>query len=279
MAEFFLNRIVLPRTNQLPIFGTDTVERDILKRIIEQKPSLELRSGQIWHIGNIVVIDNDSLMFAVGRTAKSKIERLDANSGDFIEERSDTAPFTHAVIDLNYQILAIASRSTLAPTPANIASRVAQIINQSPILTEAGRDCEVLPISDPEDFIATVQSAYRLYVLTIEFGRPNPWDADEQFQKPMQNLLREADGKAGKTTVNGNNLNREVVEKIARSTSASGRDAKIHYQQHHRGRTAIKHLKGDTAKLRFDEDAAQPEAKQKLISLVRDLYNSISKRL
>lgn len=274
MPQFFLNRIILPRTQQIVMFSDDAPEIEILKRVLRQKPSEELRKGQIWHIGNVIDVDENSLVFAVGRTARSKIEKLDADSGDFLEERSDVAPFTYAALDFTYQVLAIAHRAVLALKPTSIASRIESIINHSPILQEVGRVCEVRTISDPEDFISAVQDAYRVYALTVEFGRPNPWDAEEQFQKPMQNLLHEAEGKDGKATINGPDLKREVVEKLARVTSAAGRDAKLRYQPRHRSKTATKHLKGDTAKVSI-ENIETPENRQSLIDRVRDLYNKI----
>jgi len=68
-------------------------------------------------------------------------------------------------------------------------------------------------------------SAYRVTRFAATFRGPNPFDADEYFQKPLSVYLLATDGEKGKAQVQGKDLNRQALQEVTRSTAATGNEA------------------------------------------------------
>lgn len=140
--------------------------------------------------------------------------------------------------------------------------------------TPTDRRIEVSTISDPSNFLSNLLEAYVVKRLTFEFGEPNPWDANDDIQRPLQRYLREIEGNKGSTTVEGDDLNRNTAEEIVKATAASGNDAKARIKQSaDSGITTIK-LQGNPASMAA-EDLENEEGRIDVFRRLRDLYINI----
>ena len=122
----------------------------------------------------------------------------------------------------------------------------------------------IAPIPDPNDFVSTLETAYRVSRFTATFHGPNPFDADELFQKPLSVYLYSANGSKGKAQIQGEDLNRGVIQSVARSTAATGNEASATIKRERGQRSTVVHLRGDAAKRRYDQD-------EKLEAVLKDL--------
>jgi hypothetical protein len=76
----------------------------------------------------------------------------------------------------------------------------------------------------------------------------------------MAVYLSSANGFKGKTTINGDDLNREVLQEVTRSTAATGNEASAKVQKSKREKAMTVNLKGDPLKKKYDDDMHDPQA-------------------
>jgi hypothetical protein len=156
-------------------------------------------------------------------------------------------------------LVGIAYKSSLAPTVKGIAARIQQLLSVTRSIEANRVSVEIAPIPDPQDFILALETAYVVSRFTATFHGPNPFDADEFFQKPLSVYLASANGKAGRAEIQGEDLNREVLTSVTRSTAATGNEASARIRKKRSERAVTLHLRGDPVKRRYDEDE-KPEA-------------------
>jgi hypothetical protein len=275
MLQFQLFRIRIQRPGQLNLFDNPRRSpRDIILAVINSKPSAQLRRGHTWHIGNIEQIDADSIYFALGRTTTAKVEMYDEEAGNFVNQEFDTAPYTHAFLDLNLQVVAIAAKAQLAPTVPGIGRQLEKLLNSSPVLLEAEAQIGVTPLSDPEDFVTHLREAFSIQKFAVTFRRPNPWDVDRDFHEPFEKFLAEADGDKGKAVIEGESLNSEPLEKVATSAAALGDDAEAQIRTARGRRPIKKRLRGNP--VNFSADSADDrEAKIGIVERIKEIYSRV----
>lgn len=258
--EYHLYRVKFVRPLQVSIFHDNNLtSQEMMLLSIHSKPSAEVKRGNQWHIGNVKLFSKTSGYFAVGRTTLSTIEKFDLDSGNFVEEELEKSPYTHCVFNAAIGLIGIAKKLSLAQTTQGIANRLEQLLESTEVVRKNAVKVEVLPISDPEGFLKAIQSAYRVLSYTASFRGPNPFDADEYFQRPLAVYLSAADGTRGKTSISGEDLNREVLHEVTRSTAATGNEASAKIQRTQDERPITVNLKGDPLVRKYDEDEHQPE--------------------
>jgi hypothetical protein len=228
--------------------------RQALHRALQEKGSVELRRGHKWHIGNLTHIDRDALFFALGRTTRSQLETFDESSGDFVDTTYENAPYTYALVDLHFQVCAIAAKLRLAKSPVGIANRLAQVLNLSRTAKDFELEFTIDAISDPAEFIELLDSAIRIRSFSIEFAPPNPWDAEKDFQQPMQRLLEATHSTSGKTSIKGDYLDKEPLKGLARAAAAAGDNAQAWLDLDESGHPVSRKLRNNPAKLLTDDD-------------------------
>lgn len=270
--EYSLFRAKFVRPRQASLLHTDLAPGDLFLQALEDRPSGELRQGHIWHIGNIRHFSKTAGYFAVGRTTNSTIAKFDDLTGNFIEEELEESPYTHCVFDARIGLIGIAKKASLAHTVKGIAVRIEQLLGGSRVISERDVSVEIVPIPDPEDFLLLLHSAYCVTRFSATFRGPNPFDADEYFQKPMAVYVSAANGEKGKTQIQGDDLNREVLQDVTRSTAATGNEASARIRKSKSQKPITINLRGDPLKRRYDEDEHQPED---VLDDLRNLYHRV----
>lgn len=245
---------------------------DLFLWALKEKPSMELRKGHYWHIGNISIVDEYGGYFAAGRTTKSILEKYDQHSGDFLEEMLETSPYTYVLFDCRIGLLAIAKKSKLSPTVSGISKKIQSLFESSAVIAKHGITVTVDPISDPLDFIASLRSSFNIKTFEVTFSRPNPFDADEYFQKPMEKYLDAANGDQGKTSIAGDDLDSVTLVEVTKSVAATGNDAKAVLRVHSKAAYSIKRLRSNPA--HFSHDDERYTLKDALLAS-RDNYRSV----
>ena len=272
MPEFQVFRLKVYPSKQSSLFEKEKRPADILKEVIESLPSAELRKGMIWHIGNVRELDKAGLYFRIGRTTTSTIEIY--QDGNFLDQEFETAPYTHALIDTNLEICAIAKKTRLSLSILGIANQLVKLLNES----EKGRyfqlGFEIDEITDPEDFIAYLHKALAISKFWITFSKPNPFDVNKDFIEPMGRLLRESNGERGKTELQGESLSPDKLEALARSAASTGDNAGALLVPSQTETKVKKHLKGNPVMLK-QEDLSDDDQKRNLLEKIRALYHKI----
>jgi hypothetical protein len=270
--EYSLFRAKFIKSPQTSIFDENLTSKDLFLSVLAEKPAGESRKGNIWHIGNIEKFSETTGYFAIGRTTNSTIEKFDDSTGNFIEEELEESPYTHCVFDARIGLIGIAKKTNLAPTSINIANRIEDLLSQSKVIKANNITVEIRPIPDPEGFIKTLASAYQVSSFTAFFRGPNPFDADEHFQKPLSVYLSAANGEKGKAQIQGDDLNRKVLQDVTRSTAATGNEASARIRKNKNQKSITINLRGDPVKRRYDEEEHQAAL---VLSDLTNLYHKI----
>ena len=223
MAELQLYRL---RIFESDLFPLQRSRAAMLRAAIEEKPSMEpndnnrLKKSK-WHIGNVENLDSDGYAFAVGRQAPSNVSKYDEETGDFYSSVEDDAPFTIAIIDVILSILAIEVRRGVATTDT-IAQRIGQLIHSSDTFREANVRIVVDAIYDSETFLSLLRNAYQIKRFIFDFYPPNPDDPEMDIQQPVERWAQFANGAHGRLAIDGNSLNLEALDPVARGLISSG---------------------------------------------------------
>jgi len=270
--EYSLFRAKFIHPHQKLLFADKASPSQILLTAINERPSTEIRAGYTWHIGNIKPFDETTGYFAVGRITNATIETFDDATGNFIEQELETSPYTHVVYNAEIGFLAIATKSRLAPSAKAIAAKIEALLSQTSIVLENELTVEIPPIRDPKGFLKEIASAHRICRFTATFRGPNPFDADELFQKPLSVYLSAANGSEGKAQIKGDHLDKEVLQAVARSSAATGNEASARIQRAKSQPLVTVHLAGDPVKKTYDLEGHDPE---KVSQDMTKLYHQI----
>lgn len=272
--EYSLFRLKFIRSKQTSFLHKNITPEESMLSSIDEKPSAELRNGFNWHIGNVQMFDKKTGYFAVGRTTISTIEKFDEISGNFVEEELESSPYTHCVFNASIGFIGIAKKPNLSQTTKGIAGRLEQLLSLSSVVIGNEMTVEVRPIPDPEGFLNSVENAFRVFSFSATFRGPNPFDADEHFQRPLSVYLSAANGSKGRTTISGEDLDRAVLQEVTRSTAATGNEASARLQKSKNAKAITVNLRGDPLKRKYDEDSHNP---QQVLADLTKLYNNVRK--
>ena len=272
MIEFQLFRVKVFLPQQMSLLEPTRSRSSILREVIESQPEAQLRRGVQWHLGNVEQIGTDALYFRVGRTTTSTLEFFE--DGKFADQLFETAPYTHALIDLPTEVCVIAKKTQLSHQTTGIANQLARLFEHSETALKLETQFKIGEINDPEDFISQLKSAFLISKYTVWFTQPNPFDVNEDFIRPAQKLVRASNGQQGKTELKGQSLNATVLEDISRSAAATGDDAVAWLKPTATKRRIKKRLKGNPVILQ-QEDVDDTESRVRLFGRMLDLYKKV----
>lgn len=272
--DFSLFRVKVLLPGDPTLFAGSMTPSEVLEAMILERPTARAWNRQVWHIGNVERIDENGVYFALGRTARTTRPVLDENTGNFVENEFDHAPYTHVVLDLPTEVCAIARRGELAPTTEAIGNRLERVLAATRLAGELHAVVQVSPVSDPSRFLEDLRAAYAIRSFTFTVTRPNAFDIEKDIVKPLEEYTREAGADTGSTTVRGQALKLEPLEDIARSAAATGDNASARLKLNQRGRAVVRRLRGDAAAINH-LDVDSREEKAGLLAKLRAQYRRI----
>lgn len=272
-TEFSLFRIKFIRPSQTSIFhGPDRPPGAYFKAALADRPSREFRELYVWHIGNLEYFSENSGYFAVGRTSKSTVDLYDEETKNFVEIDHKESPYAHCLFDADLGIVVIAKNNELNQNVESVADKIEKLLSLNDEIFKNEIRVEISPIPDPEGFIKQLSSASVITRFTATFGGPNPFDADEFFQRPMAVYLESAKGVEGKTTIKGEDLSNETLVEVAKSTAATGNTASARIKRFKSSKPETIHLEGDPVKRRIELTKFNM---QDILERFREIYHKI----
>lgn len=275
-VTFSQQRDLLDTTNG----ETSQSRRQLVEIALADRPTLAAPNGRQWHIGNVVPLGSDGAAFAIGRSSKRATPILDPLSRNFLDSAVDEAPYTFAVIDLRLQLVAFMKRPQLSASERSTARKFRQLMESNVRMAAPSSSFLVDSVFDPTDLVAEVQSAHSVPRFRVAFGHPNVFDAEKDFQQPLQKLVSLADATKAETLLRGNDLDRDFLEKTIRAAAAVGSNPAAWVVREH-GERAIRRDAGANH-LRVVGETIEPsqEVRQgtKILSQIRDAYERIRNR-
>ncbi len=272
ILDFHIFRAKFIKSKQALLFQPDISASNIFLKAISEKPSVELYKGHYWHIGNVEKYSDGTGYFAVGRTTKSIIEKFDEETKNFVEEVYEESPYTHVLYDARIGLLAIARKSRLSLTVNGISRKIEKLFSITDVVKNYEVEVSIDYLRDPETFLSLLISAYAIKRFSATFGGPNPFDADEFFQKPLSVYLQNANGKKGKAIIDGDDLNHETLERVTTAVAASGNDASAKVIQKKDAKPKTIYLGENQITLKVEEEDFD---KQHLIKEMKEKYKMV----
>lgn len=273
-VEIVLYRIKIMRSKQHDLFDTQIKPSQLLRDMILEKPTAASARGTTWHIGNLETVDEASVYFKLGRTTKATLPVLVQGTGDFVDERYDSAPYTHAFIDFKRELCGIAVKTAVAPTTDAIARQLGRLLASTRSALASQVVVAVAAINEPEQLLNALRSAYAITSFTVYFTRPNPMDVNEDFLKPMERLTQESGADSGHATVSGEALDPEPLTDLVRSAAATGDEAVAKLKSERGAKTVRRSLRGQHARV-SEEEPSTPEGRLRAISKIRRKQSEI----
>ncbi len=278
--KFTLYRIQIFLPNQLSLLEPQKDPKDILQLAFEEKPTIR-GAASSWHIGNILQANGKGIYFAVGKKLPKRDDKLDEISGDFYSEAHDIAPYTHAILDLKYQVVAIAHNPELAADTKSVAGRLEQLLQHTNSVSLQSGVVSVDLIKDPTEFLTALNEAYSVTRFQVSYGYPNVWDAESDFQKPFQETARTVGSdEASAVFTSKSDLKRLPLEKLTRAAAAVGKKVKATIKRFKNQQPVSMSLKNNPAKISTDPPSQSQDMRWALetIDLVRTTYEDIRER-
>lgn len=255
--EYCLFRVKFIHASQRQLFE-ELKPSEIFLKALAEHPREMPRQGYVWHIGTPLFFDGgESGHFKIGRTNNSTIQMYDELKQDFVENIYEVSPYTHVVFNAQIGLAAIASKEKLGKAEV-IAARLEKLLAGTDIAAQQDVIVTIQPISDPVTFIKEIMEAYKVFRYSATFTGPNPFDADEIFQKPLAVYAKSARARKGSATISGDDLDRETLRAVTRSTAATGNTASARLTKAKGQRPVTKHLSGDAVKKRYDAETHNP---------------------
>lgn len=229
MATFQLYRVKTSESASL-LADRSRSAMDVVLSMIQEEPSKHLKRGQRWRIGNIELVNEYSVFFAFGKMIERKQDFFDDTRRNFFETTRDEAPYTSVALDLQYQVCAIAKKPALSQRIDYIANSLADIWNASRTPDTAHFRFVLERIDDPSEFVTLIRTARRIRRFEIALSPPNPFDVEEQFHRPMEELLSAMNASSGKMSLSGEDLDANIAEELTRSAATTGNTTKARIQ-------------------------------------------------
>lgn len=133
---------------------------------------------------------------------------------------------------------------------------------------------EISAIPDPDDFLKNIVDSYRVHSFFATFTGPNPFDADEFFQKPFSKYLQMINGEHGSADVRGKSLDKEAIQAVAKSTAATGNQARARIVRSPGDKSITINLNGDPVKKKFEIETPLLNISKTLNEIYYEIRNS-----
>lgn len=254
--KFYLFRVRFIRDHQKDIWDDGATPEDIFFSAINEKPSTKLKRGSEWKLANLHQIGLEGGCFAVGRISSASMEKFDFNTNEFIEQKDQQGPFALIFYNKTKGFVAIEDKSKVNSKVDATAKRLGDLLSVSQAVTSRNVRCVIDKIIDPEGFIEKILNCTHVLKFRAHFTGPNPIDADEVFQKPLEVYAKATKADKGVIEVSGSNLDKENLISITRSNAATGNSVSATIEKD--GVSETIPLKGITANFNApDEDLVE----------------------
>jgi hypothetical protein len=220
---FYLFRITLNESKQIQLYSDDRPRSEVLRTILSTHPRAPGWGGKTWEVGNAETIDSSALYFRLGRTSRRQFPVLN-EGGDFLDTDLDIAPYSHCLLDLDTQLLAMTFNQTLSASIASQGKALNSVLSSKLNDFPRFNSIEVRQLPDPQEFISKIRSAYAVSKFWVKVGKPNPFDPESHFVQPITQLNKEIGSDQARIALSGKELDKEIVERIANSASLIGSD-------------------------------------------------------
>lgn len=225
MTSIFLLRCKAEPRAQMDAFADKEDPSDIIAESFLARPTARVPRGAIWHIGNTSKIRDNAVFFALGREVVVRAQEFDDGLKEFREVEQSQAPFTVGVYDRRSQVAGILVKQGVSMNARELAYKVTILLEEAGIARRNNREIVVDYIPDPDGFIKSLETAFRITRFEFEFTPPNPPGDNKYIRQPLKSFAQRTGAVEGRVSVKGPALNGPELAELARDIAAAGDNA------------------------------------------------------
>lgn len=276
-AQLFWIHILRVRCEPLQQGGLFAVSRDpssVITDALMATPTAQVGRRSEWHIGRPESLAHDGIGFQMGRVQAVTSPQWDTEDHSFFEAESQRAPYTVGVYDQRHQACGIIKKSGVSQSSTEIAIKLERLLNATSFPEAAGCRIVVDPIKDPAHFVEQIRSASQVTKFSFTATFDNPFDVENLIQRPAEKFNKIAGGERTKVEVEGEDLNKDVLEELARGVASTGDQAAASVRSEGARRTKRIYLRGSPLVEPVEPDPAKSPF-QTILSATREAYDRI----
>lgn len=246
MLVFYLFRLKLFRS------GAAThpdIQLGWIGNLIRQLPTTGIDLGGSWHITNVSEIGSHGLLLSVD---------------------TPSSP-AYAVYDSEFGILSLAPPKPAKQSSAlDMAHNLQTLLNAHTRTHEDGR-IEIDAVIDPEDFIDHIMDGFAVTEFTVQCGEPSVLEDGHGPFMPMQKMLKSAGGTRVRTSIHGEDLDREMLERLARAAARDGHEVHIRLKESLGRRPVSRRMQGHTIDFLVKQEDI-PRRADAVLAMARQIF-------
>jgi len=270
---FYMFRLTVHEKTIPDMFSENLTKQEFLKQLLFHLQSFEPKQAIFWHIGNFEELADDAIYFRFGRVLKKKISNLD-EKGDFVDNDINLAKYSHCVVDFNLQFLTISFNSNLSPSIISIGRALEKLLNTASADFPNYESIEVRIIPDYKEFLIRIKESYSVNRFWIKIRKPNPFDLDKDFIKPLSKLNSEMNSNEVKVELAGEDLDKTNIETLTESTTLAGSEGGAYIQEDEESKQTYINLGKNNLSFSSEFDDSK-EKKEELLKKLRQNYKTI----
>ena len=257
------------------LFDRPKPTTEVIAEAIQSTPTANVGRGSEWHIGKPEVVGDGAIGFKMGRTTAVTVPKFDIETHDFFESEVESAPYTFGIFDRETQACGIVKKSGVSQSPTEISAKLERLLNASAAPETAGFRIVVDPIPDPESFIEQMRTASSITKFSFVASFENPFDVEELIQRPAERFAEAVGADTAKVEVQGEKLNEEVLEELARGVASTGEQATATVRQEGTSRGKRIYLRGNPVQEPIETDGPTKSVYAAMWEATRQAYYRI----
>ena len=215
-------RIRCEHRDQADLFAEHRSAAAVIVDSFQAHPEAEVGAGSEWHIAASNVFAGNAVEFQIGRVQSIKSPQYDDKKQIFYEEDGERAPYVHGVFDSDTQSCVIEKKSQITAKASEVALKLEKLLNAPPFASKAGFRIVVDELRDPEGFIEQIRQSESVTRFQFVAEFENPHDVYNLIHGPAERYNEEIGGQKTTVETRGPDLNKDVVEAMARSAASVG---------------------------------------------------------
>lgn len=274
--------ILRVRCDPLPqggLFDVNRSKADVIRDAILSRPTAKVRRGTEWHIGDTEEFAEKAIAFQLGRKQSVNAPQFDEYRQIFFETDAERAPYTWGVFDAKTQACAIVKQSGVSLNAYEIGRKLEELLNSSVAPNQSGFCIVVDVLKDPEEFIEQMANAESIAKFSFTADFENPHDVESLIQRPAEKFAKVSGARKATVEVEGDNLEKDVLEDLARSVASVGAQAAASIKNV--GQRGLKRifLKGTPLLEQLDEEALKDKAFSTILASLRVAYSRLRRSI
>lgn len=268
-------RVRCEHVEQTNMFAEDRTPEDVIVDAFRAHPAAEVGGGSEWHIAAAELFAGRAVAFQIGRVQSVTNPQYDDQRQRFYEAEGERAPYAYGVFDSETQVCVIEKKAAVSAKAPEVASKLEKLLNKPSFASDAGFRIVVDELRDPEGFIEQVRQADRVTRFQFVAEFENPHDVYTLIHAPAERYNEMIKGQKTTVETRGPDLDKDVVEEMARSAASVGDPASATIREKGQAKGKTVYLRGTPLLEKLSLSDEVEGLRDHMLSALRSAYERL----